>query len=305
MACIPDVFGVAPKLRSVEICTIYGMYKLEDYKLPWNQLNSALITAMHADVLFVILDQLENIAELNVGVFAFDAFLGSGMPVELSPRGAHVTLALLTSLRLNNEFTYPALLESLFDNFTFPSLTLFEFRGDLHPEDGHTKLASMLQRSSTRNPLTHLVLRIRSTVPEIDNLSQILQATPHVVDPTLRGQLEDGYLTIGDKALRALTVTDSSCLVPELRTFTYGPQDSPYLGNGEALVEMMESRRGTNGWGATKKLQSLRVDSPSFITRRVIESLTEPALNTLRNYLAEGIFSITGIESPDEMVASG
>ena len=123
-----------------------------------------------------------------------------------------------------------------------------------------------------------------------------------MVDLTLRGQLEDGYLTIGDKALKALTITDSSCLVPELQTFTYGPQDSPYLGNGEALVKMMESRRGTNGWGATKELLSLRVDSPSFITRRVIENLTAPALNTLRKFFTEGVFSIAGIEALDEMV---
>ncbi|KAF7975593.1 hypothetical protein HWV62_9157 [Athelia sp. TMB] len=298
---IPDAFRATPKLQKVTISPTSILDNLANYPLPWAQLTSVTIDAMRIDTLFDMLPQLENIKELNVSVCVPEP--AAALPAGLSSDRGHIQITSLISLTLGMDgdlFGNTIPLDAVFERCTFPSLTSLDFRGQLYAVDEDVKLAAMLKRSSTINPLERLTLEIRSGWASSEqSLSLIFAAAPNVVELRLNGN-KSGYLTAIDKTLDILTISDGRCLLPKLRTLEYGPrrptytQGLPCIGSGEALADMIESRR-IGGCEAVGSLNAVRIDCLVGYLKPIVDDFTASALAALRYFGSQEIFSIAGM----------
>ena len=183
-------------------------------------------------------------------------------------------------------------LERFFDHLTLPSLSHFTFHGELGDET--PRMSSMLTRSSTFKALVHLGVRIhsiRSMEPLRWHLSQIMEAAPHVETLEILCKCENYFYTAADEVFEILTIADGRRLLPKVQTLVYTPEWLRGLGNGEALVNMMASRRHTNRGSSVSQLVSVCIIEYSSF-QRLWEGITASALAKLREFSREKVLSV-------------
>ncbi|KZP09969.1 hypothetical protein FIBSPDRAFT_873098 [Athelia psychrophila] len=280
----PDIFGVAPKFRSLSIRSVGDGLGCS---IPWGQLTDLTIGSTHANSVSEVLQQIPNIVTLKMG------------PVLGGPDHVHfpdIRLALLENLDITNKVIFGPPLDPFVDRLTFPSLVHFRHGGE--GKCGHLTLASLLGRSSTTSPLTSLSLNIRLCGGVQDRLSQILAATPHVVDLEFTGIFDNNNPTGGESVIKTLTVTDGNCLLPKLQSLTYHPRYT--VGSGIALAEMIESRR-KGGRPDVKVVVSLlpQVEPMNLGLDPKGVPLSAQALADLRQFVAEGLLVVRGLPAGD------
>ncbi|KAF7975602.1 hypothetical protein HWV62_9175 [Athelia sp. TMB] len=266
-------FREAPRLRSLRI---EGISHIPSISLPWHQLTSLTVTIGVGDCL-EMLQQTPNLVTLNVPFPLHSERASGNVP--------QIQLDFLTTLDIDNE--NGELLGPFFDHLTLPSLSRFDLRG--HLGDSPPIIASMLARSSTLKPLVQLAMEGRSVLPHHPPWHlQILEAVPHVESLTVVKR--EGSVNAVDELFEALTISSDRCLVPKMQTFDYTPEWPRGIGNGEALVNMIESRRRIDKGGAISQLLSVHVECPWFELSE--KDVTVSAFARLQKFSREKLFSI-------------
>lgn len=281
---IPSMFSLAPQLRNLTIDRVEGFLICP---VPWYQLTTLVITfGIKSNDCLEVLRQSPNLATLKF------AFFSSFNPALLRlPDVPHVKHALLTNLDIARGTDVE--LNHFFDHVSFPRLAHFIYQGKNWR--GHLKIASMLSRSSEKSPLTRLILDMSLFDCDYNHLSQLLNETPRVVDLELTGFEDDPDNIDGEAFINTLIAEDDIGLLPKLQCLTYHPKYT--IGEGMALLEMIESRRREKCKGSAHCLRCVNVDvvDPTDL------QLTAPVLFKLRQFAAEGLLRVRGCNEEGEL----
>lgn len=272
---IPQGFHVAPRLRQLSLQPMDGSHVSQ---LPWTDLTGLNIHDLHATGdCFSVLLHLPKLVAVNLKFSCGAMETGSHIP--------HVELAFLMDLEIESEEDSVELV-SFWDHFTFPSLSRLQLLGSWTNNVGCRKLASMLVRSSSTNPLTSLVLGVLSPLGaqgvEVGDVVDVLHAVPGIKSLSLFGFI---YGRQGGNCLfTALTASESRHLAPKLETLELSLSHPMPSSDTNLLADMIESRR-TCG-----PLQSVHILRPF----RNVEIFDQPIVARVKALAAEGFLTADG-----------